>query len=190
MKNSTIETANLVITPVEPRALRVLIDNDLSGAAELHGGVFVDSWAESQDVLAIRLADIEKDLDFLPWSLRIIMRKSDRLVVGHIGCHASPGADYSEFLKPMGVEFGYTVFPPYRRQGIALEAVNGLMAWALENGASHFILSIAPDNAPSLALAEKLGFSKVGSHIDEKDGPEDIFMWRPAQFGYLPNRGT
>ena len=39
----------------------------------------------------------------------------------------------------------------------------------------RFVVSISPDNLPSLGLAAKLGFRKIGSHIDELDGPEDIF---------------
>ena len=39
----------------------------------------------------------------------------------------------------------------------------------------RFLLSISPENAPSLALAEKLGFRKIGSKIDEEDGPEEIW---------------
>jgi RimJ/RimL family protein N-acetyltransferase len=113
--------------------------------------------------------------------LRAIVRKQDRRVVGHIGCHAKPGADYSPFLRPAGVEFGYTVFAPYRRQGIARTALLGLMDWALAHGASHFILSISPENMASLSLAARLGFVKVGSHLDEKDGPEDILELRPPE---------
>ena len=39
----------------------------------------------------------------------------------------------------------------------------------------RFIVSISPLNAPSLGLAAKFGFRRIGSHLDEVDGPEDIF---------------
>lgn len=175
----SIDVDGLRLVPLQPEALRALRDGDLGKASVLTGADFREPWSGSEDVLAMRLADLERDPDYQPWSLRAIVRSLDGLAVGHIGCHAKPGADYSEFLTPAGVELGYTVFPPHRRQGFARAAVRGLMDWALSAGASHFILSIAPDNAASLSLAAGLGFVKVGSHMDEKDGPEDILELRP-----------
>ena len=35
-------------------------------------------------------------------------------------------------------------------------------------------VSASPQNAPSVAMARKLGFARIGSHIDEEDGYEDI----------------
>ena len=50
------------------------------------------------------------------------------------------------------------------------------MRWAREeHGVRRFVVSISPDNLPSLGLAAKLGFQTIGSHLDEIDGPEDIF---------------
>ena len=39
------------------------------------------------------------------------------------------------------------------------------------------MLSIAPDNQASLGLARKLGARRIGEHVDEIDGPEDIFLF-------------
>ena len=51
-----------------------------------------------------------------------------------------------------------------------------MMACALaEHNIRRFIASISPANEPSLMLARKLGFLKIGEQIDEEDGPEDIF---------------
>jgi RimJ/RimL family protein N-acetyltransferase len=61
--------------------------------------------------------------------------------------------------------------------GFASEAAAALMQWAtLEHGVKSFILSISPTNEPSLRLAEKFGFRKVGSVTDPEDGMEDIFL--------------
>ena len=49
------------------------------------------------------------------------------------------------------------------------------MKWACEaHGVRRFVLSIRPDNIPSQALAAQLGFVRIGSHIDEVDGLEEI----------------
>jgi RimJ/RimL family protein N-acetyltransferase len=72
---------------------------------------------------------------------------------------------------------GYTIFEAYRRQGIAFEAVSAFTAWAKTQGLEGVILSIQPGNAPSLALAVKFGATQIGSQIDERDGPEDIYYF-------------
>ena len=74
-----------------------------------------------------------------------------------------------------GVEMGYTVFAKYRRQGFASEAITALAGWAgAEHGVENFGISVGADNGPSMALAEKLGFRKVGEHHDEVDGLEIV----------------
>ena len=77
----------------------------------------------------------------------------------------------------LATEMGYTIFEPYRRQGIAYEAIAAFIAWAKTQGLEGVILSIQPANAPSLALALKLGATQIGSQIDERDGPEDIYYF-------------
>ena len=78
-------------------------------------------------------------------------------------------------ISPGAAEFGYTVFPPYRRRGYAREASIALMDWARQtHGVTRFIVSIRPDNVASQALAASLGFVRIGSHLDEVDGLEDI----------------
>jgi predicted acetyltransferase len=72
---------------------------------------------------------------------------------------------------------GYTVFAPERRRGYAAEAVAGLMDWARGQGVTNFVLSIAPANTASRAVATRLGFTgPIDQVIDEVDGPEDIWV--------------
>jgi RimJ/RimL family protein N-acetyltransferase len=97
-------------------------------------------------------------------------------MVGHIGFHTQPGAEYLRDLAPGGVEYGYTVFSAFRRQGYAREACEALMQWAYqEHQVTRFVVSIRPDNIPSRRLAERFGFKQIGSHMDEEDGLEDIY---------------
>jgi RimJ/RimL family protein N-acetyltransferase len=78
-------------------------------------------------------------------------------------------------LAPGGVEFGY-VFENDRRRGYPREACEALMDWAhRSHGVTRFVVSIRPANVASLELAKRLGFDRIGSHVDEEDGPEDIF---------------
>ena len=67
---------------------------------------------------------------------------------------------------------GYTIFEPHRGRGLATAAVMALMDEARSRGIHRFVLSISPQNAPSLRIAEKLGFVESGRHWDEEDGEE------------------
>ncbi len=101
--------------------------------------------------------------------------KPDLTFVGYFNFHTKPGADYLKELAPGAVELGYSVMPNFHRQGLAQEAALGMMDWANRvHGVSRFVVSISPHNPASVAMARKLGFTQIGSHIDNEDGYEDI----------------
>jgi len=96
-------------------------------------------------------------------------------MIGHIGFHTPPNPDYLEPYVEDAVEFGFAVYPKYRGQGFATEAARGLVAWAeRERRQRRFIMSIAPTNAPSLAIARKCGFNQIDSWNDPEDGVEEV----------------
>ncbi len=172
-----ILTARLALVPLTIPFFEASLAGDRERAAALLGATVPDEWFESEAIMGIRLGDLRSDPSLQPWLMRAMLRREDRVMVGHCGFHGRPGAAYLEPYAPGGVEMGYTVFSPYRRQGYATEAVQGLMAWAAaEHGVPVFVLSIAPTNVPSQAIARRLGFTKVGSHIDPEDGVEEIFV--------------
>ena len=138
-------------------------------------------WFDLADFAAVRLEDYRTGVTSQPWLPRAIRLRATGEMAGFIGFHTPPVPDYLEPLSPGGVEFGYTVFPEHRRQGFAFEACRGLMQWAqLHHGIRNFVLSSSPDNTASLGLIARLGFRRIGSQIDEIDGPEDIFEWTAA----------
>jgi RimJ/RimL family protein N-acetyltransferase len=99
------------------------------------------------------------------------------MMVGHIGFHTQPGPTYLQDIAPGGVEIGYTIYPAFRRQGYAREACRALMEWAYrEQGVPRFVVSISPDNVPSIAIARHFGFQKVSEHDDKEDGLEHVFV--------------
>lgn len=110
-----------------------------------------------------------------------MVRREGHEVVGRIGFHGQPGIN--SLVAPDALELGYTVEPEFRRQGFAEEAIRGMMDWARERSVEHFVLSIAPTNPPSLALAAKLGFTEAARVIDDEDGPEIVFELRRASGG-------
>lgn len=170
-----IDSQRLQLLLFTPEFLRASLAGDVSLATRILGVELPGGWPDCGDLLSLRLNQIENTPEYAPWSLRAIVRRDPRVMVGHIGFHATPGAEYLRDLSPGAVEFGFTVFPEYQRQGFAREASLAMMRWASErHGVQKFILSIRPDNFPSQALAASLGFRRIGSHIDEIDGLEEI----------------
>jgi ribosomal-protein-alanine N-acetyltransferase len=98
-------------------------------------------------------------------------------MVGHIRFHSRPDAEYLHPFAREAVEFGYEVFDAYRRQGYATEAARGAMGWAKgREGVKRFLATVAPDNVPSMAMMKRLGFHRVGEHVDDEDGLEHVFV--------------
>ncbi|HXA86224.1 MAG TPA: GNAT family protein, partial [Candidatus Dormibacteraeota bacterium] len=76
----------------------------------------------------------------------------------------------ARLVEPGQVNVSYGVFREWRRQGVALRAIN-LMDEYLRTAtdARQIVLRIAPENTASLGLAEKAGFTFCGL-FDEPEG--------------------
>jgi RimJ/RimL family protein N-acetyltransferase len=122
-------------------------------------------------------AALVADAGYAPWSVRAMLLKPSLVMVGHIRFHSRPDAAYLHPFARDAVEFGYAVFEPHRRQGYATEAACGVMAWAKgREGVKRFLTTVAPGNVPSMAMMKRLGFAKVGEHVDAEDGVEHVFV--------------
>jgi ribosomal-protein-alanine N-acetyltransferase len=115
---------------------------------------------------------MHEDARFLTWCEHAIVLGGQ--MVGHAGYDGPPGSNAA--LAPDAVEFGYAIFAPYRGRGYATDAARMLMDLAEKRaGVRHFVLGISPTNAPSLAVARKLGFQRTGERVDDERGLEDVF---------------
>lgn len=172
-----IETERLVLLPFSSPCLRESLAGHRERAGSLLGCVFPPDWpGDMDDVLALRLSQLERDPGLADWLLRGVCLKSELRIVGTIGFHDAPGNEDVERVSPGAVEMGFEIEPAFRRQGIAREAALALMNWAHDrHGVRRFLASVRPDNLASLGLTAGLGFMRIGHHIDEIDGYEDIF---------------
>ncbi len=178
----TIRTERLELRPLEPAVLRAVIAGERNLASSLLGAVVPADWPADPGVFELRLAQLEREPSLQQWLVRAVVERSTETVVGHIGFHGPPGMDYLDEWLPGGIEFGFEVVPDRRRQGYAREAARGLMAWARsQHAVDRFVLTIAPDNPASLALAVDLGFRRIGSWEDPDDGTEIVFALRGAE---------
>lgn len=171
-----IHTPRLNLIAMTPAFLEACLSDNSSEAERLLGVPLDPELYGRKDLLGRRLQQIQGEPDYQPWNLRAIVLRETNEMVGRIGFHTRPNPDYLAELAPNAVEFGYEIYTPFRRRGYAEEACRGMMAWASQQpGVERFVLSISPENAPSLKLAEKLGFTRIGEWMDEEDGLEWVF---------------
>jgi [ribosomal protein S5]-alanine N-acetyltransferase len=172
-----IQSERLDLLPMTAAFISASLAGDIEKAEALLGLAPPPEWLCAQGLMRIRLGQLRFDPMLQPWLLRAVILRATGSMIGHIGFHTAPGAAYLQPIAPGGVEMGYTIFPAFRRQGYATEAVASLMRWAMqEKNIQRFVLSISPENRPSLRIANHFGFRKVGSYMDEEDGLEDIFV--------------
>jgi RimJ/RimL family protein N-acetyltransferase len=175
----SIRSARLDLVLLSADFMRASIAGDRAEAERLLGVPLPVDWPDCKELLALRLGQLENDPSLTPWLLRAMVLRDERAVVGFIGFHQAPGPEHYREIAPGAAEFGFQVDEPFQRRGFAREAAVALMEWASrEHGVTKFVLTIRPDNLPSQALAAGLGFVRIGSHIDEVDGEEDILELR------------
>ena len=167
-----IATERLELVSMSSAFIEALLAGRRAEAEAIAGLTLPGGWPDPHDerFLRLRLRQMGEDAAVQPWLVRVMVsRDREHGMLGHIGFHGRPDGRGA-------AELGYTVLPPFRRRGYALEAAQGLRDWAArEHGVLLFRLSIAPDNAPSLAMATKMGFRHVGEQMDEEDGLELVF---------------
>lgn len=173
---SDIETGRLILRLLPEEALAATVARDHARLEALLGLAVPGIWFAEDWVAQLRLDQLRADPAFGPWSIRAVALQETGEVLGSLNCHHLPMPFAARGETRLAVEVGYTIFAPWRRQGFGHEALRGFSAWARQQGVEGLVLSIAPDNDASRALAGKLGAMMIGSQIDEEDGPEDIFL--------------
>jgi [ribosomal protein S5]-alanine N-acetyltransferase len=172
-----IHSPRLELIALSPDFLSASLRDDLESASRLIDLSVPRDWLEAKWLMELRLAKIRANPALEPWLLRAVGLRETRTMIGFIGFHTLPGAEYLNSYAPGSVEFGYTIFPEYRKKGYASEAAQALMDWGNRaHGVTRFVVSISPENEPSLRLARKFGFRKVGTVTDPEDGVEDVFL--------------
>ena len=189
MPNNSRQTTDLA----SPRLLLRTLDSHFlslcvqatadAAASYLCRGELPDDWLSQWRLMAMRLKDLHQDPAYLRWSLRAIIWRGTGEMIGHIGFHTPPDPDYLATLGTDGIEIGYEIYPNWRRRGLGREALQRLLQFAQEQGVQRFILSIAPDNQPSLALARSLGFVELGQQVDGEEGLELLYRLESNKSG-------
>ena len=150
-----LQTQRLDLIPVTNEFLKMLIAEEYTVAGELLGVMVPQGWPFEEAPragLSIHLAAMEEDPSEYLWRIRLIVLRSNRTVIGSINLKGPPER------KGGTVEIGWGVSFEYRRQGIATEAAQTVIDWALSQpGVRRVIATIPDDNLASKELAERLG---------------------------------
>lgn len=121
--------------------------------------------AEALELFAMRRDQATRVPDHEPWLLRAIVLRETREMVGYANFHGPPGIN--DTGAPNAVSIGYEVFPEHRGRGYATEAASELLEWAeREHGVTHVVCGVAPGNAASMRVLEKLAFRRTALVVD------------------------
>ena len=170
---SVISGPRLDLVVLSGGLLDACLAGDLPRAHRLATFAFPDDLARRCEWMSLRRNQVLADPAWQPWSLRAIVLRDERRMVGFTNFHGPPGIN--DTGTPGAAEVGYTIFPEDRCRGYATETCRAMLGWARrEHGVRHFIAGIEPSNAPSIRVIEKLGFTPMGLMIDG----ESIFELR------------
>jgi RimJ/RimL family protein N-acetyltransferase len=163
---TTIRGPRLDLVLLSGELNEALLARDLELARQLAPFSFPDDFPrEASGLIALRHGEVVADPTWAEWSLRAMVLRAARQMVGFANFHGPPGIN--DVGAAGAAEIGYTVFPDLRRRGYATEACQAMLEWAhREHGVTHFISGIEPSNAPSLRVIEKLGFTPLGLLIE------------------------
>ena len=151
-----IETERLELIPLMPHQLEKWVEDISSLEKELN--VFYKAEPISGFFLEIvrgQLAiTIKNPEDYMWHSFWLLIRKSDRVVVGSADFKNIPN-DSKE------VEIGYGLGKEFEHKGYMTEAIKTMCDWALkQNGVSNIIAETDLDSFASQKILERCGFEK------------------------------
>ena len=129
-----------------------------------------------------QIASLEKLCFHDPWSEKSIASELDnRLSLWIVAVDGDTVAGYVGSQSVMGWAdmMNIAVHPEYRRQGVAQELVEHLVADLMENDVTCLTLEVRASNEPAKALYAKLGFQQVGRRPNYYRNPkEDALILR------------
>lgn len=153
----TIDTVRLMLIPLPPKLLRLWVqdmkalEQELSCRylAEPMEGFFLDIVREQLEIT-------EKDPDNYLWhSFWLLMRKSDRVIVGSAAFKDVPNSEGE-------VEIGYGLGAAFEHNGYMSEAVMAMCEWALnQEGIKAVIAETDLDGYASQRILGRCGFKEL-----------------------------
>ena len=161
-----IVTPRLRMKPLT-HALAIKQASDAEAFFDALGVAFEASWPpELMDQAAMEWTrdQLAAHPDEAGWHQWVFISPVMNRLVGSGGFKGAPGPDGT-------VEIGYAMLTSYREQGLATEAVLGLLSWAYRQpGVKRIIAHTMEDGAASRRVLEKSGFVETDALTDDATG--------------------
>lgn len=137
---------------------------------------------ENSGPLAWRVPQVKVDPSCNKWFVRFIVLQESGEVIGSTSFHGVPDENGM-------MEIGLGIEEPFRNQGYAREALQGMWSWvSTQPGVKTLRYTVSPENLPSIAVINYFGFNYMGQQMDEIDGPENIYEMSTEEF--MQRRGS
>lgn len=101
---------------------------------------------------------IQHQYGFYGYGIWAVTHKESGKIAGKAGVVNLTG-QWEHAEKADALELGYHIFSPYRRQGLALEACQGVLEWYQSHMDCPLYAKIDAFNKASIRVVQKLGFS-------------------------------
>ena len=170
-------TARLRLVPITLDIVEAVVRGDRAAAEAAVGARFPDQWP-NEDLIArafpFSLAAIRADPDKRLWGDSLVLpREGPALIIGSVVFHGHPDDGVAEV--------GYGIEEASRSLGIATEATNACVEWALgEPGITAVRATTFPWHAASLAVIRKCGMVPCGTRAHDLFGDLLVFERRRA----------
>ncbi len=137
--------------------VRELALSDLDALYELYAQKELQKYVEPlyprEEEMEYQRAYINNMYRYFGYGMWLVFTKDTNELIGRAGL------EHREYPEGMELELGYLICPKKQRQGYAAEVCRAILDYAKkELGSQRINCLIAPDNAVSIHLAQKLGF--------------------------------
>lgn len=168
------ETNRLILKPIEQsEALFLQSLMNTPKALKYIGDRNIRSENDARRYIQNRLIPVFAKFGFGTY---VLYQKNTNIPMGTCGFYDREGLD--------GIDIGYAILPKYERRGFTLEAVRFLSQSAFSQFRLEKLLAVTdPQNFPSIALLEKVGFKFCGKVIlpDHGGAPSNYFELIPKK---------
>jgi ribosomal-protein-alanine N-acetyltransferase len=154
-----LTTARLVLVPAGIELLQAVVDQDYAMAGALQQLTIPPTWPGNRDAvegLPVHLGALRADPSEIPWRIRLVLVKPDRIAIGSINLKGPP--------RGGSVEIGWGILPAMRRRGFAVEATAAVIGWLQARPEIHRITATIDDaNTASIRVADRVGMRKTAA---------------------------
>jgi RimJ/RimL family protein N-acetyltransferase len=173
-----IETRRLRLLPFAAEAIDALLAGDAQRADQLTGASFPRPLRPPplmEKVLPLVREQLRLSPETTGWWTWLAVDRASGAITGALGFGGPPDAEGA-------VMIGYATYPGAEHRGLATEATEGLVRWALEQpGVTRVCASIPQDNVPARRVAEKVGMRVAGTVWEEEI--DDVLLYEIRRGG-------